>query len=49
MYLQLKMLKKLFSMNITNVILFFPFSERKKDEQINNARSIIGISITGNN
>ena len=34
MYLQLKMLKKLFSMNITNVI-FFPFSERKKDEQIN--------------
>ena len=35
MYLQLKMLKKLFSMNITNVILFFPFSERKKDEQIN--------------
>ena len=37
-------------MKITNVISFLPVSNRKKDEQINNnARVIMGLSITGNN
>ena len=36
MLLQVKILKKLFSMKITSVILFFLVSERtKKDEQMN--------------
>ena len=42
-------IKNIFSMKITDVIPFLTVTVRKnKDEQINNACAIMGISITGN-